>query len=427
MSSATADFLEIRILSGTQRDAHCPVQDGDSLGSDTECDIVIADYSAPSARLHCSGQGWQILDETGTAESPLTTLGLARMLGSVWITVVWHSYPWVLEAVGAEQGEDGATEEDALAHGADPAVRAAGATAEAGSGGRRSYAWALGVLTLVLTALTGLAWFALGAPPAALQTSMPKTDRQLPLERVYQALTQLGLADRVQATATASGGVIVTGWLHDPAEQQRLMAALAAIRPRPVLNLTVHSEIPKVLAALLPQHAIIYRPDYGTAGQLDVRGISSDATQRVALLDALRERLPGIRILGQKIQLADDVRAELKNQLDAAGLPVLDPQWTARTLRVEASKLSQAERETLKVLMKQFNLGHFDVATIGGESGPGPMPFAIRSVVSGPAPFVILGDGSRLFVGGWHQQYRLSAIEERRLVFDRPRSLIVPR
>jgi type III secretion protein D len=55
------------------------------------------------------------------------------------------------------------------------------------------------------------------------------------------------------------------------------------------------------------------------------------------------------------------------------------------------------------------------------------LPFRIRSVVSGPQPYVMLHDGTRLLTGAVHGNSRLDAIEERQIFFDQPSGVVLNR
>src|SRR5690606_41679751 len=107
------------------------------------------------------------------------------------------------------------------------------------------------------------------------------------------------------------------------------------------------------------------------------------------------------------------------------------PVWRDGRLQTGAGGLDDAQLAALQRVLTRFNTSHFDVAVLDQGSGErqyaDTVPFGIRSVVGGDTPFIVLENGGKLLVGGTYKRYRLTAIEERRLVFDGPQPAIVLR
>ena len=81
-------------------------------------------------------------------------------------------------------------------------------------------------------------------------------------------------------------------------------------------------------------------------------------------------------------------------------------------------------------MVDEFNKKYWNIAQLGSakpETVADSVPFAIRSVIGGPQPFIVLADGSKVLVGGMHKKYKLIAVEDKRLIFDGPRRPIVKR
>ena len=55
------------------------------------------------------------------------------------------------------------------------------------------------------------------------------------------------------------------------------------------------------------------------------------------------------------------------------------------------------------------------------------LPFAIRSVVSGPQPYVVLPDGGKILLGGSHHGFRLVSVEPGRVIFEGNDNVVLPR
>ena len=86
-------------------------------------------------------------------------------------------------------------------------------------------------------------------------------------------------------------------------------------------------------------------------------------------------------------------------------------------------------------MIEEFNPTHLRVATLlPATPAAAPrravattVPFAIRSVMGGAQPFVVLGDGTKLVPGGTYRQYRLVSIDNGKVTFDGPTYAVVSR
>lgn len=137
-------------------------------------------------------------------------------------------------------------------------------------------------------------------------------------------------------------------------------------------------------------------------------------------------------VLGSDIQLTQDVSDALAAQLSDAGFPGITLSWKTDLLELCKTNLDEEQLNQFQTQLADFNKTYFNVATLVETSAtPGKtadsVPFQIRGVVSGSQPFIVLGDGSKLLVGGTYRRYRLVSIEFKHIVFDGPRSTIVSR
>jgi len=222
----------------------------------------------------------------------------------------------------------------------------------------------------------------------------------------------------------------VTGWVHDETEFARVARALAQLAPRPAMQVSRQDEARALACDVLATFGVRYmaRP-YGN-GRLAISGIASDAHERAAALHAVRMRLPGMTILGRDVRLADEVSAQFAAQLADERLDGVKLSWHADRLDADPGGLAAGRMARLRELVAAFNQRNYDVVRLPATAARATrdhVPFEIRSVVSGPQPYLMLADGSRLLVGGLRDQYRLTAIESGRLVFDGPEPVIVTR
>lgn len=285
---------------------------------------------------------------------------------------------------------------------------------------------ALAILVAVL-----MAWLLPGSEPVAPARPDPRAATEQSLSQINAAIERLGLSSRLRVSVTPSGVAQVSGWVRDNAERDSLAAALAQIWPMPAMRISSETESVRTAQAVLDGFGVKYEPRYDGAGRLNVRGVAGSAVERAAALDAVRAQLPGMVVLGNNVLLAPDVADALAEELTGAGLGNIALTWQDRRLQAGTGGLDDAQMAELQAVLDRFNTRYFGIATLAQSSGArqyaDTVPFRIRSVVSGAVPFVVLEDGSKLLVGGTYRRYRLTVIEEKRLVFEGPQPAIVLR
>ncbi|WP_050838075.1 SctD family type III secretion system inner membrane ring subunit BscD, partial [Bordetella pertussis] len=287
---------------------------------------------------------------------------------------------------------------------------------------------ALGAAAAVL--LVGLATALVSVTTPATPPAAPPPTPTAPLVRAAALIDSLGLTEQLQAAYGRGGVLTVTGWVHDETEFARVARALAQLAPRPAMQVSRQDEARALACDVLATFGVRYmaRP-YGN-GRLAISGIASDAHERAAALHAVRMRLPGMTILGRDVRLADEVSAQFAAQLADERLDGVKLSWHADRLDADPGGLAAGRMARLRELVAAFNQRNYDVVRLPATAARATrdhVPFEIRSVVSGPQPYLMLADGSRLLVGGLRDQYRLTAIESGRLVFDGPEPVIVTR
>jgi type III secretion protein D len=457
------ETLELRVLSGLHREARCPAAHGDLVGTDPDCDIVLADAGLPAraARLVLSPAGWNLTPGDGEP-APDTTAGAAYNqplpLGPVWLTVSRPEDSWAPPPDDTEDGSapvaaatDGGTADEAIEDAdpdpaaesaprdeaqtapvlrADPRPDRAAGPAD-GSARGRSWIMILGLaaagLAIVIALL--LAWLLPSKAPAPARAD-PRAAAEQSLPRIQAALERLGLASRLRTALPAGGATAqVSGWVRDAAERDALAAALAQIWPMPAMQVSVEADAVRTARAALDGYSVKYEPRYDGDGRLSILGIAADDAGRTAAIEAVRAQLPGMTVMGNTVLLAPAVADALTRELAAAGLSGVTLSWDPHHLRTDSSGLDDAQLTRFETVLAAFNHRYFDVAALPDADRPAAatVPFVILSVVGGKTPFIVLEDGSKLLVGGTYRNYRLIGIEEKRLTFDGPRPAIVLR
>jgi type III secretion protein D len=289
----------------------------------------------------------------------------------------------------------------------------------------------VGLVTMIVAVVVAVAiiWLVPASPQPVRQN--PRLAAERSLVPINAAIQRLGLTSRLQVALGQDGVVRVSGWVRNAAERDSVAAALAQVWPMPAMRISSEQEAVSTANDVLRNFDIKYEPRYDGNGRLTVRGIADTAQNRAAALDAVRAQLPGMAVMGNDIQLAPAVADDLATALADAGLGGIALAWRDRQLQAGASGLDDSQLTELEAVLAHFNATHLGVATIAPTSGQrqyaDTVPFGIRSVVGGPAPFIVLDNGSKLLVGGTYKRYRLTAIEDKRLIFDGPRPAIVLR
>jgi type III secretion protein D len=429
---------EFRVLKGLHREAHCAVSNGATVGADVDCDIVLADEGIPARaatiRLHTTG--WTLIGDEGDSavSPPLLAWNQAAPLGQAWVTVAAQDAPWIfVDDSGAPESEDGmATMTGAGTTAALSAAHHHAASFPPANASNSQHGWqtlmVLGAIAMVVLAIIGWTVVSGGKEPSDESGHSATADQSL--GPISAALERLGLGSSVHATMSKTGTVTISGWVRDKQQYEAVAAAMSQIWPMPALRISLESEAILMARGILQRFSVKYDPLYQGNGRMDVVGIASDARERALALDAVREQLPGLTVLGNGIELAQDVSDALAKELSRLGISGARLTWQAGHLEVQPPEMDAAQDSAFDQALDAFNKRYWNVAQAGAvpeATVASNVPFKIRSVVGGPQPFIVLADGTKLLVGGTYKRYQLIAVEDTRLIFDGPRRAIVTR
>jgi type III secretion protein D len=417
----------------------------------------------------------------GDAWVPPTAWGGVVRLGGIAITVSaphasWQALP-VGEAVAAApvapaataEAEPAPAQELALPDGADatpapretpaPVVVDAAAPAAAAPpppvARARSWhpAWVVGAALCVLllgvfvSLLTGRGP-APAAPAAATAAPAPADParQQQMLRGIQRAVAAVDPALRLQIDPLPDGRARVSGWVPGIEQLDRLAEGLATVRPTPVLAVRTAPELLDDLMVVGNATGAPLRFELPGAGRVKALGAVLTATERDRVLSQLRERLPpGIELV-DALRVAEQQGPAILEWLRVAGFGTASANWDAQAQQFAlALDIEPGRRPALESLLARdgtplsgiaFTLRVRETAQAAAapagsvalvHASVAPLPFRIRGVVGGPAPYVVLGDGSKLQPGGQRAGWRLAGIEPDRLVFEGPRRLVVSR
>ena len=308
--------------------------------------------------------------------------------------------------------------------------------------GTKQQSLTLLVIVLVLLAVAAgvtFGWKRFGASTAE-QTVKPaepvdrreQAQRQIP--DLQLTVAQVDPALRMEFEPLRNGRVLVKGWVEAVPALDRLADALAARKPAPLLRVYVASdvrtEIRARLASTFPD--LDFAP--GVAGIIHVKGVVLEESQITDAMNAVKSVLPPGLDAVSDMRVASSLPAEVQSALVRAGFDDARATWDGQRVEVNLT-LEQQQRprleQSLLALAERFPGLPLHVkaepvtsAQVVSRNKP---PFAIRSVVGGGVPYLVLPNGAKLSPGGTHAGWRLQSIESDVLVFDFPRRLVVSR
>lgn len=466
---------ELRILSGCHAGARAPLAGRPRIGAGDDCDIILSDIDLPSgagAWLQATGGHWHVASAEPQANDadnnaandawvPPMPWGRVATLGGIALTVSAAHAPW--QAVPdlrplqepspqppAQEAPDAPAAPVKAAAPAPVAVPPAPPRRRAARSAVVVIGLALAVLMLgVLASLAGRSPAAPASHAVAATPAAPVVDaarQQQLLRDIQRALATVDPGLRLHIDPLPDGRARVGGWVAGIEQFDRVAEALAAVRPVPVLAVRTASDLLDDLGAVGSATGAPLRFELLGAGRVRASGLVLTAEEQTHVLAQLRERVPaGIEIV-DGLRVAQAQGPAIQDWLRQAGFAGADARWDAGQGQMAvALDVAPAQRPVLENLLARpgiplaglpFTLRIREVAQPPSTAKPppapvhasaAPLPFRIRSVVSGPAPYVVLGDGTKLQPGGRRSGWRLAAIEPDRLVFDSPRSLVVLR
>lgn len=428
---------ELRVLKGIHREARCAVHNGATVGSNTACDIVLSDDGiAPNAGyIHLHSEGWSIDTDEAQSDQASTIIpwNRAARLGEAWITVATEETPWIF-TIPTEVSEN--TDSHLLP--SDVASTSLSVDMETPTpqlspstrARQRSWPTMVVIAALAMVILSAITLAAVSSGSYSSTSSSTPAPAEQPLGQISAALQRLGLASSLHVTLSKAGTVTVSGWVRDREQYEAVASAMSQIWPMPAIRISLESDAIMTARAVLQRFSVKYDPLYQGNGRLEIVGVASSARERATALDAVRTQLPGLTVLGNTIELAQEVGDKLAEKLNGLGVSGVTLTWHPGHLAVQPPELDDAQETLLENTIADFNNQYWNIAQLGDEPAAttaDSVPFQIRSVIGGPQPFIVLADGSKLLIGGTYKRYQLMAIEDSRIIFDGPRRAIVTR
>ena len=190
------------------------------------------------------------------------------------------------------------------------------------------------MVVMLLLCVSGIVYIIQPQPTALAAADPMRQAIEESLPAIRRVLEQQGLAERLTIGRRPDHSIIITGWLHDAAEQEQVATAMARVWPMPALRLSNEADLRATALSVLQAYPIRYDARYQGDGVLAIQGIAPDAEQRARTGDMLRAALPGVRLDLGAVLLADEVSQRLAAAAAQAGLPEPQAKWNGARLEI---------------------------------------------------------------------------------------------
>jgi len=456
----------LRLLSGPQQGAEVRLGEETSylIGSDDECDIVLqAESIAPrhlavtarQGQLHLEARDQAVITAERTLQPGQTSqipAGAVIRLGEIHIglgpeNTDWNQVVWPAaekkpdEAPGQEAPPVSAVDESpppmqdvppaqsSPSPPSPPSPPSSPPSSPSRSAGRR---WlALGGIAILATLILAAWWW---TPLHDWLNGGSATDRTAAETTVVakaQAIaTELGIHG-INIAVRPDGGVVLTGYCETRASKSRLSAALRTQGIAADNQLWPEETIRETIAYTLDRlGGKSLRYDYLGKGVLQLHGLLRTGLRHDQLQSTLHNDVPGLDRIESKAKTLEDFTADLRKQVQEAGL---DEQIaiTATATNItavgtlDADEMARWEPIARAFLAATQDFLTFDakVSLIKGSASPlpptripataaaapqkeekksyGPLRIAVRGIMIGPdqVSYALLDDGTRIAEG----------------------------
>lgn len=282
---------------------------------------------------------------------------------------------------------------------------AAGEAGRGGKFGRRLSLYPVVVLLLVGIGFIGFSWFSdsSAVQPDNVAKQEDVATVKTAADRVRDALDAEGLAGSVDVRELSPDSVLVTGYVELSGQKETLSQVVASVGVKAALRVWAQDELTAAARERLAQLAPSLRVESLGGGAVAVVGYLSDGINRERVLSALREDIPGLKAVVDKLVSPKDLAQMLKDAVAAspiAGSVVIEDD--AGTV-VARGSLGESGVESWSRIVERIAQAH------GGSPPPirtafvpraDELPFTIRAVVSGPMRYALTDTGRRVVEGG---------------------------
>lgn len=416
-----------------------------SIGSGVDNDIILADdtVEAQHAQLKRDKAGWSILASAAATRQNGLTIELdtwsaadgALRLGNIWLALVPEgATPPDLASIehGAPAAPADGGEQESVLHDEGNSTVSPALPAKPSSAGRPARWRRLPMVLVPVLLLPAGLLLGMTQRPG---TSPAETVIARPLPEIDPALAKLLQAPRwrdLKATPQEDGRAVIHGWLPDEGSLEALSMQLARVKPRPILRVRTDDGTREAVKTLVTELAPGLHSEYSKNGHVVLSGAAADEQSVDGVVARLKKQIPELNVTTDGIEYLPTVVDELQKTLEAEKIAGVRASWDGRQVKLTGT-VSPVSEARLRTLLQAFDQRYrsaipFEAALTRdlGRYGTG-LPFAIRAVVGGNAPYVVLEDGTMLTPGGTYAGWRLKDVDATNLTFDAPQLLVVKR
>ena len=429
-------LLELRILSGIHAGARVLLpESAQVLGSAAESDLILSDegVQAQHALLTPKEDGSVRVEWLAEDAEPLEiAAGHGFWLGPVQVAIERIDAPWRTDLPMVSVPHEDTALVD-LAQGGSEASDGQPAQADtlAGQGRSRTavVTWTLATILLAALGGGGLWGWQQAAPPAAPAKTSALAPRFLDPQQVADTVATLALAGQVRIEVEPDRGPVVRASFLPDEQAEALALALSRLSPRPGLRLVSQQDVQSAVSDLLqlqpgPQGATL-NARYLGEGRFRIEGRVADPAAREALLARLAQAAPDARGFESALSTDAEAATAMLDELHALGIDNVSGHWSDGVLhmkvRMEPAEVPRWEH-ALMAAATRHDLRFRAILELApprlAKVEPLPPAPAIRSIVGGAQPYVMLADGNKLMVDGRSGPWRLVQVAASAVVFE---------
>ena len=451
---------ELRILTGTHAGARALLGDGgQTVGSGADCDFILSDDGVADqhVRVECQQDGSVMLhwlnSEDEEAPPPPQRLepGEDADVGPIKIAIDAANAPWpgdlqdqpvAMRAVKPEEPPAAAPSEQSRQSPPEEEPKRAMPSASAAA------LWVGVVLGATCLVAAGAMWWASASTPSSIDT--PSVPRAAPMPVVSEAskrqreqalaiVAKLGMTSRVSVEAIPGDAPLqVRAALLSEEDAEILAMGLAGLSPRPALRMGGEREMKLAVGDALQRHSARLQTRltarYLGEGRFIIEGRVPDAAAKLPILQALRKDFGEVRAFEDGMRTSAEQADAMVDDLRGQGIEGVHGEWIDGSLAIRV-RLAPADvprwEKALQAAAARYEIPFKATLELSADAPPiaAKLPMRIRSVVSGETPYLVLGDGGKLFVEGRHAGWRLVGIGPQNMVFEDPqqRRVVVDR
>jgi type III secretion system YscD/HrpQ family protein len=433
-------LVELRVLYGPQAGSRLTLSPGVYLlGTGDDCEVMLSGprMRESHASLNFNGEALQISPSEGDVcdihgtpldEAAVLTLGMPFELGGVWLTIDSTNSPWPeAEAIAAMAGLAQPTPSAEGDPPVDASIDSAAPVAPPSSRSPLAVRIAMATIAFIGIATLGLStWFlhdelAANRAPARAAEAAQADDQGASLRAL---LARIAPDMRIDLRRMNSGGLELVGYAPDQASRDRVIDQVRKVGGVENVQIYADSEllasVQKIVASRNHPQRMVVSVSSLKNGRADITGAVANANMRDALIEAIRNEVPGVHEVTGSLRSIEDLASVFEERLISSGLSgklqVLDrqPEFVVRGRLVDAD-IDKWERVILSFHEEFAAILPIRATLTTLQRKP---PIEVQMIVGGTMPFIVTENGQKVGRGGDAGGHVLSIVRDNEVVFD---------